>query len=461
MIMKRKVIAGMLTAVMAASLLAGCGGESSEAPADTADTTNAAEEATAPEEEATADSEEASSDDEEKAASDVTLEWEITATGEKVDMYQEVADAFTEETGIKVELVTPGSDYETVMKTRMASGDLPDLWETHGWSVARYSEYLRPLNDQDWFDRMDESILPVISDADGNVYCIPIGEGLNTISYNKDVFEDAGVNPADILTWSDYEEACEKIKASGVTPIFCGDKDSSTIAQLAESIPPAFLTLSCVEDNQAENLKAGSFDFETYWTPINEMIDGWMQKGYFNEDILTSDNDQAVQALAKGEAGMVYGGSNNILMALTYNPDANLGYLACPGLKDGDNTFLSIGEGACIGMWKDTEHEEECLQLLSFLASPEICEKICTFSGDIPGFKDVTNEDSVVTKAFRESQSTWGNIEYVPLFDREFMPSGMWDDLGVGLTKLILDPGNAIKDSADYLQEAYNTKMAQ
>lgn len=458
--MKKKMTAAMLAAVMALSLCAGCGNKKDAASPDTSAQAADGEE-TKKEESAPAQEQEADNAEKTPPASNVTLEWEITATGEKVDMYQEVADAFAEKTGIKVELVTPGSDYETVMKTRMASGDLPDIWETHGWSVARYSEYLRPLNDQEWFGRVDESILPVISDKGGNIYCVPIGEGLNTISYNKDVFEAAGVKAADIRTWADYEDACEKIKAIGVTPIFLGNKDSSTIAQFCESIPPAFLTLSCVEDNQAENLKAGSFDFGTYWTPISEMIDGWMQKGYFNEDVLTSDNDQAVQALAKGEAAMVYGGSNNILMALTYNPDVNLGYLACPGLKDGDNTFLSIGEGACMGMWKDTEHEEEALELLAFLASPEICEKICTFSGDIPGFQDVTNEDSVVTKAFRESQGTWDNIEYVPLFDREFMPSGMWDDLGVGLTKLLLDPGNAIKDSTDYLQEAYDAKMAQ
>ena len=37
-----------------------------------------------------------------------------------------------------------------MMKTKMAANDLPDLWTTHGWSVNRYSEYLRPLNDREW-----------------------------------------------------------------------------------------------------------------------------------------------------------------------------------------------------------------------------------------------------------------------------------------------------------------------
>lgn len=392
----------------------------------------------------------------------VVLEWETTATSEKIPVYEELINEFTAKTGIEIELVTPGSDYETVMKTRMASGDLPDIWETHGWSVARYSEYLRTLNDQTWYGRVDDSILPVISDKDENIYCLPLTVAINTITYNKDVFEEAGVDAYSIRTWNDFNEACEKIKAAGKTPIFCGNKDSSTIAQLCESIPPAYLTLACVEDNQTEALLDGSFDFAAYWTPIAELVDGWMQNGYFNEDILTSDNDTACQALANGECAMVFGGGNNVLFARTYNPEANLGYLACPGVDEDDTSFLSMGEGTCIGMWKDSEYEEECLMFLEFLSSVEVCEKIATASGDIPGLNDVSNEDAYITQAFRETQAAYdGDIEYVPLFDREYLPSGMWDDLGVGLTKLIMNPGEAVAECCSYLQEAYNNKIVQ
>ena len=41
-------------------------------------------------------------------------------------------------------MTSQGAEFETLMRTRMASLDLPDMWTTHGWSVERYSEYLRP-----------------------------------------------------------------------------------------------------------------------------------------------------------------------------------------------------------------------------------------------------------------------------------------------------------------------------
>lgn len=401
-----------------------------------------------------------SSKDSGQSAAKAVLEWESTATSEKIPVLQEIINDFTAETGVKIQLVTPGNDYETVMKTRMASGDLPDIWETHGWSVARYSEYLQPLNDSEWYKRVDDSILPVISDDEDKIYCLPLTLGVNTISYNKDVFKKAGVDAASIRTWDDFGAACEKIKNIGVVPVFCGNKDSSTIAQLCEDIPPAFLTTSSVKDNQAKALKDGSFDFNKNWTPIAKLVDGWMTKGYFNKDILTSDNDAGCKALAAGECGMIFGGGNNVLFARTYNPEANLGYLACPGAAKGDKCFLSIGEGTCVGMWKDTKYPEECKKFLNYLSTVKVCEKIATASGDIPGLKDVQNEGAYVTKAFRETQKAYdGNIEYVPLFDREYLPSGMWDDLGVAMTKLILNPGKAVEQCTQYLQTAYKNKL--
>lgn len=250
-IMKKKVLSLLVTGVMFVSLLSGCspdksaeesGGQDSKVPEKSTQQVVKVPE------------------------KDVTLEWEITATSEKIPVYQEVVDDYKAKTGVNIKLVTP---YETVMKTRMASGDLPDLWETHGWSVARYSEYLMILNDQEWFSRVDESILPVISDEDNNIYCLPLTVGINTITYNKDIFEAADVDPYAIRTWADFNEACDKIKATGVAPIFCGNKDSSTISQLCESIPPAYLTLDCVEDNQTDALKDGTFEFAKYWKPSN------------------------------------------------------------------------------------------------------------------------------------------------------------------------------------------------
>ena len=112
-----------------------------------------------------------------------------------------------------------GQDYENTMKTRMASNELPDVFQTHGWSLLRYKEYLMDLSDQPWMSDYDESALGVIQDDDGAVYVLMISELVYGTLANVDLLEAAGVDPYSIHTWDDFTEACAAVKESGVTPI--------------------------------------------------------------------------------------------------------------------------------------------------------------------------------------------------------------------------------------------------
>ena len=68
----------------------------------------------------------------------------------------------------------------------MSSGDLPDMWVTHGWSVIRYSEYMMDLSDQPWVENIDAGLKDVISNDDGELFILPITQAVAGIMYNKD-----------------------------------------------------------------------------------------------------------------------------------------------------------------------------------------------------------------------------------------------------------------------------------
>ena len=82
-----------------------------------------------------------------------------------------IAD-FESETGVKVTLDEYGDDYESTMKTRMASNDLPDIFETHGWSLIRYKEYLTDLSGEAWASELNNAALGVIKDSDDKLYAL-------------------------------------------------------------------------------------------------------------------------------------------------------------------------------------------------------------------------------------------------------------------------------------------------
>ena len=111
--MKKKLLSTLLCAAMVASLVVGCGG--TDAPAT--------EEPAATEEEAEAPAEEAET---EAPAEDVTIKVAAIETAYGADMWKEVADAFTAETGIKVELIT-NQQLEDVISPSMQAGDFPDV----------------------------------------------------------------------------------------------------------------------------------------------------------------------------------------------------------------------------------------------------------------------------------------------------------------------------------------------
>ena len=79
-----------------------------------------------------------------------TLEVAVTYTGDQATTFQGLVDKFEEEYGCTVNVAEYGTDYENTLKTRMAANELPDVFQTHGWSILRYKEYLMNLQDQPW-----------------------------------------------------------------------------------------------------------------------------------------------------------------------------------------------------------------------------------------------------------------------------------------------------------------------
>lgn len=426
-----------MTAAIAVGMLTGCG-EQQAAPAQenaVPQTENAAE----------TGKEENETGNQAATASEQTLEVEVIYTGEPLEQFRGIMDDFTAQTGIGIELVTPGSDYEAVMKTRMASGEMPDVFVTHGWSIARYKEYLTPLNTEAWYGKIDESILSIISDDDEAIYVLPITQEVNGIVYNKTALENAGVKAEDIRTMEDFGEACEMVKNSGVAPIHIGGKDTWTAAVLYNAIAPAFYTAEGCRYPSGDALKDGSFDWDTNGGYALAEIAEMVEKGYFNADLITADNAATLTAIGEGTAAF----NTDVKIANVVNiaPEAQLGIMPIPSTSEDGKSEYMIGEGSCFGIWKDTEKMDAAKQLLSFLAEPETANRVMEADGGLPALEGMGTEN-VTYKAFVESQSAFeGDIYYDNLFDREYFPTGMFNAMADAVIEVFMDPGDGGVDA--------------
>ena len=340
----KRLGAVLLSAAMVLSLTA-CGGNTTTAPA-------ASEPAKEPAKEAAS---EAGNDEAAPAASasaegtDIsgsTLEVAVTYTGDQATTFQGLVKKFEEEYGCTVNIAEYGTDYENTLKTRMAANELPDVFQTHGWSILRYKEYLMDLKDQPWVSDYDDSALGVIQDDDGAIYVLMISELINGTLVNTDVCDAAGVAPYTIHTWDDFTAACEKIKASGTTPI-CVLSNPGLLANFAGT----FVSYDGEMFQDSAAMLDGSYDWQHYKESLIKYMSGWIESGYYFDDILTLVDTDLTERFAAGKGAFCLGNDPSVMLTcLTLNPDANFIFLPSFASKEGGKEHVGIGEGDTFGI---------------------------------------------------------------------------------------------------------------
>ncbi len=359
-----------------------------------------------------------------------------------------IAGFMKENSNIEVELIPGTSEYEPLMKSKMASNDLPDLWTTHGWSVLRYSEYLTEIENEPWVKDLHPAIRPVITSKEGHIYVLPMDVDVAGIAYNKEVVAQAGVDVTTIKTWGQLFEAMDKVKAMGITPVHIGGKDNWTVGNFFDWVAPAIFITD--ENNYSgEELKTGTFDTDK-WKVAAELMKTLKDKEYINVDVLTSTYPDSARALGEGQAAFEFYGNAVLSEAWTYNPDAKLGFFPVPAYYKGDQPSLISGERTTIGIWKDTEHPEEAKALLTYFAKPEVMKKVASANRIPAGLVNVDSD----TGKLSDSYEQWKDTEAFPYFDREFLPSGMWDTMCSTGTGLLADDMSA-QDAANKMLEDY------
>ena len=383
----------------------------------------------------------------------VTLSFMSNVVGTQSDVLGQIVQQFIADTGIKVDFSAPGADYESLMATKMASGDMPDVFTTHGWSVMRYANFLQPVNDQPFFGQISPQMKSVITDANGNVYVLPVDADIAGIVYNADVLQKAGVNPDDLTTWAKFSDALKAIKDSGVTPLATGGKDTWMMGQFGDWIAPSFFITNDAS-NQRDALAKGTFDAPT-WSKVAQLLDDWTKAGYFNTDALTADYNAATTAIATGKSAFAFIGNAHIVDAHKVNPDAKLGMMPIPAAVDTDTPSLIAGERLAVGVWKDSKHKDAAMQLLNYLAKPENVKKLSEASGSPAGLTGVTPDLGDIQTYLTK----YASIRTFPYFDRAYLPNGMWDVMCATNADVIAQKANAVTQAGLTMEQAFKDKF--
>ena len=162
------------------------------------------------------------------------------------EYYSYLFDAFQQtEEGKNVEFSfeeIPTTDaFNQKIKLLISSGDLPDIVFNGGNNIIELAAKsgkvadLTPYLDADpeWKALFDDTSLG-FNTVDGKVYGIPVSKEVSYIYYNKDLFEQAGLEAPDVAyaTWDDFFAACDTLKEAGITPLGMDSADSGWLTNL-------------------------------------------------------------------------------------------------------------------------------------------------------------------------------------------------------------------------------------
>lgn len=109
--------------------------------------------------------------------------------------------------------VVSWNDISTVVNTRIANGEAPDLLNTDNFADYQADDLLLPVSEwvsDETYAKFYQSFLDQ-SVVDGTVWAVPDLASVRALYYNKDILEAAGV--AVPTTWEELTAACEALKA--------------------------------------------------------------------------------------------------------------------------------------------------------------------------------------------------------------------------------------------------------
>jgi raffinose/stachyose/melibiose transport system substrate-binding protein len=312
---------------------------------------------------------------EEAAPAPVTLTYLVDDSEPSQARAKAFADAYMAlhpNVTITIESRPGGTEGDNIVKTRLATGEMTDVFWYNSGSLLQAlnpAETLVDLSGEPFIANIAESYLPVVSQGDA-IFGVPgetaMGGG---ILYNKKIYADLGLSVP--TTWEEFAANNEAIKAAGIAPVIAtyGDTWTSQLFVLAD-----FYNVEQAVPTFAADYTANQAKYAT--TPaamegFHHLQEGF-EKGWWQQDFATAKFDQGLQLLAEGQ-GAHYPMLTFALTAIATNfPDQieDIGFFAQPG-ADPEKNGATIWMPAATYIPQTTSNLEVAKDFLAFMASTE------------------------------------------------------------------------------------------
>ena len=327
------------------------------------------------------------------------------------DQLFEFAALYTQETGVKVEIITIegySSEYESALNAHLLSGSQVDIFIVN--TMAQYNTFadrIAPFGREEW---MNETNLELV--VDGETCGFPVSAEAWGIAYNAEILKQAGVDPASLTNIDAYREAFAAIDAMkdelGIDSVIAmaAGRDMTWVTGLHNFNGYLSAGLEYGDTTIVDQLNDGQADMER----LAEYAD-WVELLFMYADpaVLTTGNYEAqVGQFANEKSAFIHQGnwidpwlnSNRVDFEMGFAPHCSVA---------GEHNAIFIGAPSYYVLNNESENLEAAKAFLNYMAMNENGHNYMVNEAKIiPAFTNVTIAQDLPLAA---SVAEWLQVE--------------------------------------------------
>ena len=418
---RNKFVALVMAAGMICGLLAGCGDTSADQASDKGGKTGTGD----------------TSGDE---AKEVTLTFLGFKTGAEEGALPDIISQFEEaHPGVTVEYeaIPTTANYVDVLSARMATNEGPDVFMIHDGEFETMVDvgYVEELSSEAWADTILDEFTTALA-YQSKQYVLPIESSGLGLFVNKTALDKAGAEVPSI--WSEFEEACGKVKEAGMTPLIMGNKTGWS-AGIFCSV--TFESKYGAESDIMTQLVDGDTDYVEQYEPIFEKYEEIIDNEWSNAQasLGMEYDDAAVAEYAKGESAFMIGGTWQIATVQEAMADQEILFIPLP--TQDDKVVAKLSAGTCLAVNANSANLELAKEFLAFFADDSVMSQWVQSQSAFTTLKGGTSTDEAGAQIFADAIAN-GQASIGPKSDDRFK-ADVWSSILKGVQVLTLQEADA------------------
>ncbi len=337
-------------------------------------------------------------------AQDVTLTIESWRNDDLSIWQEKIIPAFeAANPGIKVEFApTAPAQYNSALNAKLEAGTAGDLITCRPFdgSLSLYDAgYLAEITDLENLANFGPVAKSGWSTDDGSaIFCVPMASVIHGFIYNKDAFEEVGVEIP--TTNEEFYAVLEAFKEDGsYIPLSMGTADQWEAATMGyANIGPNYwkgeegrLAVIAGEQKLTEPQWVAPFAELAKWGPY--MGDGFEAQSYPDSQNL----------FTLGRAAIYPAGSWEI-SGFNAQADFEMGAFKAPVQASGDSCYISDHVDIALGMNAATENKDAALTFLNWVGSAEFAD---LYANSLPGFFSLSDHNVSMSDPLAQDFVSW------------------------------------------------------